>query len=157
MYEGLEENFATDPDLLSHLATSKQQLQIFFNTNYIPRSHQSVSHQSSSMSITSCSPQKVNFTSRYQKKDCVVINKLHEYFKLPQEDFDTCEPLNWWQGHCSQFPTLYWLVCDIFSIPGKSCIHLLLSLHLTGPVRATVELNLINLAGGPKINILLIK
>ena len=59
-------------------------------------SHQSVSHQSSSMLITSCSPQKVNFTSRYQKKDYVVVNELDEYFKLPREDFDTCEPLNWW-------------------------------------------------------------
>src|ERR1700678_246863 len=40
MYEGLEEDFATDFDLLSHLATSKQQLQRFFNANYIPRSRQ---------------------------------------------------------------------------------------------------------------------
>jgi len=134
MYEGLEEDFATDPDLLSHLATSKRQLQTFFDTNYVPRSRQSVSRQSSSTSVTSHSPQKVDFTSRYQKKDRVVVNELDEYFKLPREDFDTCEPLNWWRGRRSQFPTLYRLVCDIFSIPGKSCIHLLLGLHfLTGP------------------------
>ena len=82
MYEGLEEDFATDPDLLSHLATSKQQLQIFFNTNYIPHSCQSVSHQSSSTSVTLRSPQKVDFTSRYQKKDCVVINELDEYLSF---------------------------------------------------------------------------
>ena len=64
-------------------------------------------------------PQKVDFTSRYQKKECVVFNELDEYFKLPWEDFDTCEPLNWWQGRHSQFPRLYRLVTDIFSIPGK--------------------------------------
>src|SRR5271168_5365027 len=88
MYEGLEEDFATDPDLLSHLATSKQQLQTFFDTNYVPRSRQSVSRQSSSTSVTSHSPQKVDFTSRYQKKDrVVVVNELDEYFKLPREDF----------------------------------------------------------------------
>src|ERR1700678_4401247 len=42
-----------------------------------------------------------------KKKDCVVVNELDEYFKLPREDFDTCEPLNWWRGRRSQFPTLY--------------------------------------------------
>ncbi|KAF8808961.1 hypothetical protein BYT27DRAFT_7222760 [Phlegmacium glaucopus] len=66
MYEGLEEDFATDPDLLSHLATSKKQLQVFFNRNYVPHSRQS----------------------------------------LTREDFDTCEPLNWWRGRRPQFPTL---------------------------------------------------
>ena len=38
MYEGLEEDFATDPDLLAHLTISKEQLQVFFDTNYAPRS-----------------------------------------------------------------------------------------------------------------------
>jgi hypothetical protein len=125
MYEGLKVDFATDPELLSHLETSKKQLQVFFNTDYVPHSRQSVGRQGSSTSLTSLgSPQKVDFTSRYQKKDRVVINELDEYFKLPQEDFDTCEPLNWWRGRRSQFPVLYRLVCDIFSIPGKPCMML---------------------------------
>jgi hAT family C-terminal dimerisation region len=126
MYEGLEEDFATDPDLLAHLATSKERLQVFFNTDYAPRSRQSVSRQGSSTSVASLgSPQKVDFTSRYQKKERVVVNELDEYFKLPREDFDTCEPLNWWRGRRSQFPRLYRLVLDIFSIPGKLCIIIL--------------------------------
>jgi hAT family C-terminal dimerisation region len=126
MYVGLEEDFATDPDLLGHLATSKERLQVFFNTNYALRSRQSVSRQGSSTSVVSSgSPQKVNFTSRYQKKERVVINELDEYFKLPQEDFDTCEPLSWWRGRRSQFPRLYRLVIDIFSIPGKLCMIIL--------------------------------
>ena len=125
MYEGLEEDFAADPDLLGHLVTSKEQLHVFFNTNYAPRSCQSVSRQGSSTSVASLgsrrSPQKVDFTARYQKKERVVVNELEEYFKLPREDFDTCEPLNWWRGRRSQFPRLYRLVIDIFSIPGKLC------------------------------------
>ena len=133
MYEGLdsEEDFATDPDLLAHLAISKEQLQVFFDTNYAPRSRQTVSRQGSSTSVTSSgsrrSPQKVDFTKRYQKKDRVVVNELDEYFKLTREDFDTCEPLNWWRGRRSQFPQLYRLVIDIFSIPGKQ--HMVICIY----------------------------
>ena len=131
MYEGLEEDFATDPDLLAHLAISKEQLQVFFDTNYAPRSRQTVSRQGSSTSVTSSgshrSPQKVDFTKRYQKKDRVVVNELDEYFKLTREDFDTCEPLNWWHGRRSQFPQLYRLVIDIFSIPCKQ--HMVICIY----------------------------
>ena len=111
MYEGLEEDFATDPDLLAHLAISKEQLQVFFDTNYAPRSRQTVSHQGSSTSVTSSgsrrSPQKVDFTKRYQKKDRIVVNELDEYFKLTREDFDTCEPLNWWRGPSGKLKFTY--------------------------------------------------
>ena len=64
------------------------------------------------------SPKKVNFTARYQKKDRGEVDELEEYYKLPREDFDSCDPLQWWLGHRAQFPNLYRLVCDIFSIPG---------------------------------------
>ena len=53
---------------------------------------------------------------------------LEEYFKLPREDFDSCDPLQWWLGHCAQFPNLYRLVCDIFSIPGMCQISNLFSI-----------------------------
>jgi hypothetical protein len=52
-------------------------------------------------------------------KDRIMVNEIDEYFKLPWEDFECCKPLQWWLGRCSQFPNLYQLVCDIFSIPGK--------------------------------------
>jgi len=64
------------------------------------------------------SPQKFSWTSRYQKKNSKVANELEEFFKLSREDFDTCKPLQWWVGRRTQFPSLYRLVCDIFSIPG---------------------------------------
>ena len=57
--------------------------------------------QSTSDSIQSTfddSPSKVNFTSRYKKKDATVRDELEEYFKLPREDFDMCKPLKWWVG-----------------------------------------------------------
>lgn len=68
----------------------------------------------------------MSFTSRYQKKDRVAVDELADYFKLPLEDFETCDPLEWWKGRRSQFPNLYRLVCDIFSIPGM-LLYLLFS------------------------------
>ena len=47
-------------------------------------------------------------------------NELEEYFQLPQEDFDTCNPLAWWAGHCSQFPNLSRFACDVLRIPGTT-------------------------------------
>jgi len=52
-------------------------------------------------------------------KDRVVVDELQEYFKYPCEDFESCKPLQWWLGWQSQFPNLYRLVFDVFSIPGK--------------------------------------
>jgi len=65
------------------------------------------------------SPQKVNFTARYQKAPRASVNELEEYFKLPREDFETCDPIKWWVGRRSQFPNLFVLACDILAIPGK--------------------------------------
>ena len=48
----------------------------------------------------------------------MIVNELDEFYKLPCEDFDSCKPLEWWLGRRSQFPNLYRLVCNIFSIPG---------------------------------------
>jgi hypothetical protein len=71
------------------------------------------------------SPSKVNFTSRYKKKDTLLRDELEEYFKLPHEDFETCKPLEWWVGQRAQFPNLYCLARDIFSIPGTVFFALL--------------------------------
>jgi hypothetical protein len=70
------------------------------------------------------SPLKVNFTSRYKRKDYCSHNELDKYFKLPCEDFEACQSLQWWVGRQAQFPALFCLVCDVFSIPGKCIIFL---------------------------------
>lgn len=45
-------------------------------------------------------------------------DELEEYFRLPVEDFETCDPIQWWAGHRSQFPSLLHLAHDILAIPG---------------------------------------
>lgn len=122
MYQGLLDDFSSEPELQAHLESAKASLEKFYLVNYAcaASTSSSISRSPSSSSVTSSgSPQKINFTSRYQRKDRVSVNELEEYFKLSQEDFDTCEPLHWWRGRRSQFPNLYRLVCDIFSIPGE--------------------------------------
>jgi hypothetical protein len=39
------------------------------------------------------SPQKVNFTKRYKQHARSDIDELEEFFKLPPEDFDNCDPI----------------------------------------------------------------
>ena len=72
------------------------------------------------------SPQKVDFTSRYRNLPQAFTDEVQEYFKLPRENFDTCDPLRWWAGRCSQFPNLSRFARDIFSIPGKFTTDLFL-------------------------------
>ena len=56
----------------------------------------------------------------------MVVNELDEFYKLPQENFDSCKPLEWWLGRRSQFPNLYHLTHDLFSIPGMFINFLML-------------------------------
>ena len=72
------------------------------------------------------SPQKVDFTSRYRNLPQAFTDEVQEYFKLPRENFDTCDPLRWWAGRCSQFPNLSHFARDFLSIPGKFTTDLFL-------------------------------
>jgi hypothetical protein len=130
-YEGLKSDCASDPSLLRDLDDAKLKLKAFYQQNYArysQRRSQSLSVVSSRNSSSVGSPEKVNFTSRYQLKDRVDVDELEEYFKQSREDFDSCKPLKWWLGRRSQFPNIYRLVCDVFSIPGMSSSFSLLGL-----------------------------
>jgi hAT family C-terminal dimerisation region len=126
-------DYAGNKSLSTYLKSSKQNLYEYYETNYAgqhsapSQMRDSVPGPSSEASApphSSHSPQK-NFTSRFQRKAKTAINKLNEFFKLPQEDFKTCNPIHWWIGRCAQFPNLFWLARDILCIPG--CILLSLS------------------------------
>lgn len=127
-YAALKEEFDDDNNLSSYLENTKSKLQSYFKQKYPAPSLQptsispapslsSISFPSmSTISSASGSPQK-NFTTRFQHK-CTSPNELLEFWSLPQEDFDIIDPLQWWLGRRAQFPQLYCLAHDIFSIPG---------------------------------------
>ena len=126
-YEAMKDEFKNDSDLAVHLEKAKADLQEYFNGNYLSlqasvgNSCRSLAATTSLSSITSSSssgsPQKI-YTARFQRKH-TSTDELTEFWNLPQEDFNTCDPLRWWHGRRAQFPQLYHLVRDIFSIPGN--------------------------------------
>ena len=131
-YTTLKEEFKDDSDLLADLERAKGMLQAYFKEKYLSARPTPLSSAASTSSISSefpetlpssagshigsRSPQK-SFTSRFQCKR-TPSDELWEFWNLPQKDFETCDPLKWWLGRYSQFPNLYRLSHDIFSIPG---------------------------------------
>ena len=111
--------------LAKYLELPKTNLYEYYETHYANK--HSVPSQAIdpvpglSDSSAPCSPQK-NFTSQFQRKAKVSTNELDKFFKLSQEDFDTCNPIHWWLGHCAQFPNLFWLACDILCIPSADIL-----------------------------------
>lgn len=83
-----------------------------------------------SAALSNTSPQKVNFISRYKQCAPPTWNEVEEFFKLPQEDFETCDPLKWWAGCAAQFPDLSKYARDLFGTPGLWA-YLSIQIHST--------------------------
>ena len=92
MYKGLKLDCVSDSLLLADLDAAKSKLKTFYQQNYVRRSQstnlQPTPSSSSVVSLNSShgvsgSPEKVNFISRYQMKDRVMVDEVNEYFKLP--------------------------------------------------------------------------
>jgi hypothetical protein len=129
-YEGMKLDYEDDISLAEYLESTKLLLHGYFSDNYAGK-HAAASRSTFAGPSTSTvqshldsSPQKVNFTARYQKLPRASVNKLEEYFKLPREDFETCDPIKWWLGRRSQFPNLFVLARDLLAIPGEWSIQL---------------------------------
>ena len=120
-YEGLTADYAQDADLLTDLEESKSALHTFYHDKYanFTSSANKYDHLTTAPVVQNGSPQKVDFTARYKRTNRQVSDELEDYFKLGQEDFDTCRPLDWWWGRRAQFPNLYRLARDILAIPGE--------------------------------------
>ena len=123
-YESLKEDYADDANLLADLEKAKLVLHTFYHDNY--SSFTSSTDKSSSTTrpiVQNGSPQKVDFTARYKRTNRRVSDELEDYFKLGLEDFEKCQPLDWWWGRRAQFPNLYRLARDILAIPGEYFFH----------------------------------
>lgn len=135
-YEALKHEFEDDRTLLEQLEASRLALRSRFakytsppqtvdssgSTHLSATPSESFSMLSSSVTSRSGlnsntgSPTK-NYTARFQRKRAA-IDELTEFWSLPQEDFQSCDPVRWWYGRRAQFPKLYHLARDILSIPG---------------------------------------
>jgi hypothetical protein len=121
-YEGLLADYTHNDDLLADLEKAKSALHSVYLDNYasFTSSTDKHNHLTTMPVVQDRSPQKVDFTARYKRSNRRITDELEDYFKLGQEDFDTCRPLDWWWGRRAQFPNLYRLARDILAIPGES-------------------------------------
>lgn len=119
-YQGLLADCDNDTSLKDDIDSAKSQLEERYKSQYHrePRPLPTTSSRPSTSQQTNTSPQKVNFTARYQQRTPATHNELEEYFKLPQEDFEACNPLTWWAGRRGQFPNLSRFARDLLGIPG---------------------------------------
>jgi hypothetical protein len=118
-YQGLLADCGDDISLKSHLELAKERLTARYREQYMPQAPTTAPQPSAAPKPSSSSPQKVNFTARYKQRSRTDINELEEFWKLPQEDFENCDPVQWWAGRRAQFPGLSRHARDIFSIPGR--------------------------------------
>jgi hypothetical protein len=115
----------TDHDVLAFISIAKDALRAYYDDNYLVAGSSTFNPpstprpSSSSRQLPDLSPQKFNFTARYQTEVIIVTDELEEFLKLRRERFDTCDPIKWWAARTSQFPRLSALARDVFSIPGK--------------------------------------
>jgi hypothetical protein len=107
-----------DLDARAHLETTKEDLHTHFHAKY-DKPLPAPSAPVAPTSTINDSPQKVDFTSRYRNLPQAFTDEVQEYFKLPRENFDACDPLRWWAGHSSQFSNLSCFARDILSIPSE--------------------------------------
>jgi hypothetical protein len=125
-------DYEDDDDLLDYLGSTVTDLRIHYRQHYHGR-QQSFDEPAEAAQATSSSrdesPSRVDFTARYRKKERINIDELEEYFKLKQENWDFCNPLEWWVRHRAQFPNLFCLARDILAIPGMSSSLLCFKLH----------------------------
>ena len=97
LYQGLLADCGDDISLKSHLELAKERLKACYCEQYMPKLS-TIAPQPSTPQSSSHLPQKVNFTAQYKQQSCMEIEELEEFWKLPQEDFENCDPVQWWAG-----------------------------------------------------------
>ena len=96
----MKNDYSNDPNLLELLEQLKRNLFNYFHDNY---GHMAISTlpSLSSPSVQTApvisSPKKL-FTDQSHRKEKAAITELDKYFKLPTEDFDLCNLIQWWMG-----------------------------------------------------------
>ena len=143
-YKVLLEDYQDDQDLVDYLESSVLDLCMHYQRHYqASTSHNSLAGPIQPTQVTLSwalllkNQLAVNFTARYSKREQLYHDELEEYFRVDQEPWELCNPLEWWVGCHTQFPNLFQLACDILTIPGTFTVllHQFLAYSLTLLVR----------------------
>ena len=125
-YKHLKEDFANDATLLQDLEKAKLELHTYFHENYVSGNGTSTApsgtgiHGEGRSNEAGASSSTTNFMARYRRREAQVVDELEEYFKLAPEEFETCNPFEWWRARRSNQVgrDLHRLALDILCIPG---------------------------------------
>lgn len=109
---------SNDPDLLAHVDETLEKLRQHYTDYYEQKPSPQIPLQQSSIPVRR-SPRKHDFTARYKTAQ-LSKNELEDYLHLRQEDWDICNPIQWWAARRAQFPNLSRLARNILSIPGTT-------------------------------------
>jgi hypothetical protein len=102
----------------------KSELEAHYAEYYAPNISHAPDRPPLDTSASNSSKRTFNFTAAFRRAPRAVSNELEAYyFKMPAEDFRTCDPVNWWFVHRFQFPNLFQLAFDILGIPGMTVIR----------------------------------
>lgn len=122
----LEADYADDADLAESLEKSKSALYEPFSKYYAVSKPVGGSSQlnptSMNLPLASRSTSTIpvfDFTSRFRRtQQQSSLNKLDEYLRLAPQDFNSCNPTQWWFSQRRRFPGLYLFARDVLAIPG---------------------------------------
>jgi hypothetical protein len=124
-YSGFVADCEGDATSLRELEKAKDNLEQYFCSRYCtPPSRPSTPLSSSPAAPLSAfdSPEKVDFTARYETLPVESVDEWEEFLTLKRESFATCDPIRCWGGRSSRFPKLPKLARDILSMRGMSLL-----------------------------------
>lgn len=125
-YTGLVADCEGDATSLRELEQAKDNLEQYFRSRYCTSASRPLTPPPSSpATLLSAydSPEKVDFTSRYETLPVESVDEWEEFLTLKRESFATCGPIQCWGGRSSRFPKLSKLARDILSMPGMSLFY----------------------------------
>jgi hypothetical protein len=120
-YEGMRNACANDPELAADIALSRDRLEKHFTTAYASQSAVVAAPAHRTPTLELGLDDLDFFADLPPAAPHTAHEELNQYFLLPREPRN-CDPVKWWAGRVSQFPTLSKLARDILSIPGASII-----------------------------------
>jgi hAT family C-terminal dimerisation region len=125
-YTGLVADCEGDATSLRELEQAKDNLEQYFCSHYCTSASRPLTPLPSSPdTLLSAydSPEKVDFTSRYETLPVESVDEWEEFLTLKHESFATCDPIQCWGGRSLRFPKLSKPACDILSMPGMSLFY----------------------------------
>jgi hypothetical protein len=100
-YDGMQKDYCKKPDLFKFLEKTTSKLREYYTINSATATGTQrafTDEQPCTSSSTDLSPSKVSFTAKYKRKDNWDRDELSEYFRLLRENWELCNPLQWWVG-----------------------------------------------------------